>query len=226
MPLFQAGDQVCISKDPTGTVKHHAIVVTAETADGWMEIVEYGVFDKDSGKKKVFVGHGLDVLGKDKAEVRKNRVNTGDEKWREVEYKKRDASVRPPADVVRAANFLVANGANLLPKYHITFSNGECVARWCKTSNFSSGQADKLYGSVTKAEKVSRVLPVASAVSGKSRSASSGKSSSTSSTSLATVAMAVGSMVVSNVDKRREQVSKEWEKTNQILDDAYASFAR
>mmetsp|Transcript_1204 Transcript_1204/g.1629 ORF Transcript_1204/g.1629 Transcript_1204/m.1629 type:complete len:231 (-) Transcript_1204:84-776(-) len=228
---FTAGDHVCLPRGHTGTIKHHAICVTSETSDGWMEIVEFGVFDQN-GKKKLIAGHGLDILGLEKGEVRKNRVNTKQEAWRVVTYSssnfnKRDtAAVRPDAQVVNAAIFLLNNGSKLLPPYHITFANGECVARWCKTGRFESIQADNLYDGVNKAEKVSRVLPIASmATKKKSASSATQKKSggaALGAAAIATVVTAAGSMI----NNRKEKVANEWGKTNLLLDQAYTGAAQ
>lgn len=223
--VLKAGDHVCLARGP---VKHHAIVVTDEKSDGSTEIVEFGVFD-ETGTKKLVAGHELvNMLSREKSEVRKNLVNTKEDKWKLVSYNRRDTTVKPAAEVVKAAMFLLEKGAAVLPAYHITFANGECVSHWCKTGKFESGQADKLYDSVNKAEKVARVLPVANAVKSKGTKTKASTSSSSSKTkgkagaaAVAGVVAAVGTML----HNRQEKVEESWQKTNGLLDEAFAGYA-
>mmetsp|Transcript_50730 Transcript_50730/g.75829 ORF Transcript_50730/g.75829 Transcript_50730/m.75829 type:complete len:226 (-) Transcript_50730:230-907(-) len=223
---FVPGDHVCRAKGPTGTVKHHGIVMEAEAKDGWFEVMEFGVFDKETGKKKLMAGHGLDILGMERGDVRQSRVNSKKDGWKLVSYNRRDSSVKSNAETLKAAKFLLEKGTDILPKYHITFSNGECVSRWCKTGKFESGQADTLYDSVNKAQAVSKVLPMAAVTKSATKSRSSSKSSKSgtataaSVAALGTVVMAVGTMV----GNRKEQVQKDWMKTNANLDQAFAAY--
>jgi hypothetical protein len=221
---FEAGDHVFIGRGPAGAVKHHAIVVTGEDHDGFMEIVEFGVFDRD-GNKKVIAGTGLDFSH---GEVRKSRVQkkSGEGTWQPArEEGKTGNPSRSQEDIVKAALFLLENGKSLLPKYHLTFSNGECVARWCQTAEFSSGQADKLYGSVKQVQTVVKMLPVAAAVSSKTQKTST-SAAVAGSAQKATVTAAVAGIVTAAsamVDQRHAKVNEEWVKTKQILDSAFAS---
>lgn len=235
---FEAGDHVFIGRGPGGAVKHHAIVVAGEDASGFMEIVEFGVFDKD-GHKKVIAGTGLDsaLAGKTFGEVRRSRVQkkSSEGTWqpaREATFKTGNPNHRPPEEVTKAALFLLEHGKTLLPKYHITMANGECFAQWCQTGNFASGQADKLYGSVNKVQAVAKMLPVAAVVGGKKSStkvattSTTGKNSASSAAAKATATAAVAGIVTAAanmVEKRHNQVNEEWLKTQQILDAAYAS---
>jgi Lecithin retinol acyltransferase len=230
---FEAGDHVFIGRGPAGAVKHHAIVVTGEDNDGFMEIVEFGVFDRD-GNKKVIAGTGLDsaFAGKTFGEVKKSRVQkkSAEGVWQPArEEGKAGSPSRPQQDVVKAALFLLENGKNLLPKYHITFSNGECVARWCQTGEFTSYQADKLYGTVKHVQTVAKMLPVAAVVSSKTKTsttASTGAKTATGSAQKATVTAAVAGIVTAAsamVDQRHAKVNEEWVKTKQILDSAFAA---
>lgn len=196
---FQPGDHVYIGRGLTGTVKHHAIVVAAEDSAGWFQIVEYGVYNPD-GSKKLIAGHALEVV-KENGDVRRCRVNAKKESWR-LASEQNGNSAQTPAQVVAAAMFVLEN-KNLLPPYHITFCNGECVARWCKEGTFASGQASKLYNKISKASN-DRAVPTIGAAS----------------TKVATMAVAVGAFV----GKRHLQVGNTWAQTNQLLDEAFASY--
>lgn len=234
---FEAGDHVFIGRGPGGAVKHHAIVVSAEDNSGFMEIVEFGVFDKD-GQKKVIAGTGLDsaLAGKKFGEVRRSRVQkkSSEGTWQPArEPNNGNPTSRSPEEVTKAALFLLENGQKLLPKYHITMANGECFAQWCQTGEFSSGQADRLYGSVNKVQTVAKMLPVAAVVGGKKSSSkvtsssgknASGKASGAAATATATAAVAgIVTAATAMVEKRHAKVNEEWIKTKQILDAAYAS---
>jgi len=135
--LFQSGDHVCVGQ---GRVQHHAIVVKDETENGIMVIVEYGAFAHTDGQLLQMVR-----TRKQRGVVRKARVRTnGRIKWKLVDYSKSDCYIRKAGDVVAAAHFLL-NNSYLLPPYHLTFCNCECVARWCKRGVFTSGQAKDFY---------------------------------------------------------------------------------
>mmetsp|Transcript_3043 Transcript_3043/g.4968 ORF Transcript_3043/g.4968 Transcript_3043/m.4968 type:complete len:207 (+) Transcript_3043:73-693(+) len=200
--MLQSGDHVCIARGLTGTVKHHAIVVAAEDSSGWAEIIEYGVFNAD-GTKKLIAGHALDTA-KERGDVRRSKVNAKKEKWRLVENSSNGSSGQTPQQVVEAATFVLDN-KTLLPAYHITFCNGECVARWCKQGDFSSGQASKLYSQIGKVTK-DRALPITSAKKSDKK--------------LSTMVVAVGAFV----GKRHEQVGNTWAETKRVLDAAFASY--
>lgn len=227
---FEAGDHVYVGRGPAGAIKHHAIVVTGEDNDGWMEIVEFGVFDRD-GNKKVIAGTGIDnaLAGKNFGEVRKNRVKnkSSDGTWRPAKEEKKNGkntATRSPEEVVRAAMFLLEQGKGLLPKYHITMANGECFAQWCQTGNFASAQADNLYGTVQKVQTVAKMLPVATVATGKKTSTASGAKGKTAQAA-ATAAVAGAVTAASKmVDQRTNQVHNEWVKTNQALDEAYQAY--
>lgn len=228
---FEPGDHVYIARGPAGAIQHHAIVVTGEDAEGFMDIVEFGVFDKD-GNKKVIAGTGFDFST---GEVRKSRVQkkSADGTWQPAkEEGKNGKTSRSQEDIVKAALFLLENGKNLLPKYHLTFSNGECVARWCQTGDFSSPQADKLYGGVKQVQTVVKMLPVAAAVSNKTKTSTAAATGGTKTTAAgsvqkATVTAAVAGIVTTAaamVDQRHAKVNEEWVKTKQLLDSAFASY--
>ena len=228
---FEAGDHVYVGRGPAGAIKHHAIVVTAEDKDGWMEIIEFGVFDKE-GNKKVIAGTGIDnaLAGKHFGEVRKNRVKnkSSDGTWRPAKEEKKSSgenTTRSPEEVTKAALFLLEHGKGILPKYHITLANGECFAQWCQTGHFASGQADKLYGSVQKVQTVAKMLPVAAVATGKKTA--TGKTSTAGKATKAAASTAVAGAVTAAaamVDKRSNQVHQEWVKTNKALDEAYQDF--
>jgi hypothetical protein len=69
-------------------------------------------------------------------------LNLGDEKKSE---KKDDTPNLPRSDppklVLARTRFLLAQGEDFLPPYHIVNSNSECIAVWCKTGRWSTLQA-------------------------------------------------------------------------------------
>lgn len=199
--MFQAGDHVCIGRGIAGAVKHHAIVVQAQEKDGWMEIIEYGVYNED-GSKKLVAGHALD-MAKEQGDVRRCRVNAKKESWKLVNHKG-ESGIQSNEKVVQAAIFLL-NNKNLLPKYHMTFSNGECAARWCKQGMFTSDQASNLYDKISKATKAKAAV---------------GAATKKSSTKMSTVVVAASALV----GKRQDQVSNSWVKTKQTLDQAFSVY--
>jgi hypothetical protein len=159
---FLPGDHIFIARgvpslSTTMMVLHHAIVVATIDAHH-VEIVEYGVYNPRDGTKKWVAGTGLDHgLLKEVGEVKRRTIDLQQEPGWTMATNLSDAYPAPA--VVDRALFILAN-PSLLPPYHLTNSNGECVARWCKTGQFESSQAKGVYDTTvqTITEKVAPFL--------------------------------------------------------------------
>jgi hypothetical protein len=159
---FLPGDHIFISRgmpslSTTIVVLHHAIVVSTIDAHR-VEIVEYGVYNSRDGTKKWVAGHGLDHgLLKEVGEVKRRTIDLQLEPGWTMATNLSDAYPAPA--VIAHALFILAN-PSLLPPYHLTNSNGECVARWCKTGRFESSQAKGVYDTTVQVitEKVTPFL--------------------------------------------------------------------
>jgi hypothetical protein len=159
---FLPGDHIFIARgvpslSTTMMVLHHAIVVATIDAQR-VEIVEYGVYNPKDGTKKWVAGTGLDHgLLKEVGEVKRRTIDLQQEPGWTMATNLSDAYPAPA--VVDRALFILAN-PSLLPPYHLTNSNGECVARWCKTGQFESSQAKGVYDTTvqTITEKVAPFL--------------------------------------------------------------------
>lgn len=142
---FLPGDHIFISRGvpsvKASIVDHHAIVVATISADQ-VDIVEHGVYNKKDGTKKWVAGTGIDQLLHDVGEVKRRTIDLKAEPGWTMATNLADAF--PPHAVVERALFIL-DRASLLPAYHLTNCNGECVARWCKTGRFESTQAKSLY---------------------------------------------------------------------------------
>lgn len=238
---FLPGDHIFIRRGPAGKslVKHHAIVVATVSADT-VEIVEHGVYNKD-GTKKWVAGTGI-ALTEEKGEVKRRTIQLNEETGWTAAQNLADP-YHPNAVVARA--LFVLNNATLLPPYHLTYCNGECVARWCKTGKFESSQAKGLYDKVGVAinEKVAPAMDtsgsvVSRAIAPKPASASNTDNDArpTSPTKLeGTQAKAASAIkrasdkvvgavksVGAMVESRQQGVFEKWTKTNDILDSAFA----
>jgi hypothetical protein len=157
---FLPGDHIYISRGVPSihaTVEHHAIVVATLDAHQ-VEIVEHGVYNPKDGTKKWVAGTGLDHgLLHEVGEVKRRTIDLRLEPGWTVATELSDAY---PAPAVVARALFVLEHADLLPPYHVTNCNGECVARWCKTGQFESSQARGLYETTVSAitEKVAPAL--------------------------------------------------------------------
>jgi hypothetical protein len=73
-----------------------------------------------------------------------DEIQEPDETGDTVETEKRAHEKLPKSDpkkiVLARAHFLLENGEEMLPPYHVFFSNSECIAVWCKTGRWSTLQ--------------------------------------------------------------------------------------
>lgn len=194
---FKAGDHVFVGM---GKVKHHAIVVKDEDPRGFMEIVEYGAFAHTDGQLLQMVRNN-----EERGVVRRARIYVRGKKyeWHKVDYAGTDKLLRKAGDVVAAAYFIL-NNSYLLPAYHLTFCNCECVARWCKRGVFTSGQAKGFYR--TSSTMALAATPAIAVVS----------------IPLAPVAAALG-MVATG---RRLMANKKWSATRKMLEAEFKEYQR
>lgn len=211
--LYKVGDHIRFG---TG-VKHHAIVVDDPHDDFIIEVVDYGAFAATDGVKKGIIGSLLGTS--DQGMVRRTRIDVGlhgcdivpydndaggdptsQGAGENAEESKTSYQTREPDQVRNAAYFMVDNG-HLLPPYHVTFCNCECVARWIKTGSFSSGQAKGFY-------KVGRRASDAVAPSLKQVAV------------LANIVSSIGAAA----DQRRAHVENLWSETEQVLDDGFMAY--